>query len=74
MKAFLAGAKAFFLWQTFASLEKSIFCYFVLLANVGSPSDRKISFALFGQMERSDSLGSSTTSVSMAEAFDSKGM
>jgi len=33
----------------------------------GSAADRKISFAVLGAIERSDSLHSSTTSISQAE-------
>ena len=40
----------------------------------GSPGDRKISFAVFGQSERSDSIHSSATSLSLAEGIDPKGI
>ena len=36
----------------------------ILYVLTGSPSDRKISFAVLGQSERSDSIHSSTTTIS----------
>ena len=34
---------------------------------IGSPGERKISFAVFGQGERSDSIHSSTTTISQMD-------
>ena len=47
-------------------------CNFLLLLYVsffipGSPTDRKISFAVFGQTDKSDSVHSSATSLSLKE-------
>jgi len=46
-----------------------------MCVRAGSAADRKISFAVFGANERSDSLHSSTTSITQmdAAATDGKG-
>jgi len=48
-------------------------CVCVCVCVTGSVADRKISFAVLGTNEQSDSLHSSTTSISQAEAAAADG-
>ena len=58
-------------------VQISFYFYFYLFSlcvcNIaGSPSDRKISFAVFGNADRSDSIHSSTTTLSQMDLSNSE--